>query len=348
MAGPYGGAEHAPLGDDGRDQAGRGDVEGRVAGRNALRRDEPPEDAHHLVGAALLDGDARAGGERRVEGAPGCRHVERDVVVAGQHGQPVGPDLVGHVAVRGDAVGPHHHAGDLPAGHEPAGHPVGEDGDGDAVPLELPGGEARPLEERAGLVGEDVLEPSRLPGGPHDPERGPVGRGGQRAGVAVGEHAGLGRQERRPQRPDAAAGGLVLVADGVGLGQHGRGRLADPPRHAPHRPFQVHRRGARPGQQLRRRAQPLRRGAAAGLDREAVGGGHPDGRRSPHRERADGVGDLLGGGEGEPGLLAGQEPLVEEPDLVLPVVVEHRTEHFTFRHRPPPRLPSRPEARRPK
>ena len=83
MAGPYGARSTPRSVTMAVTSAGRGHVEGRVAGRHALPGAmQLAEDPHHLVGGALLDGDAGPGGERRVEGAPGRGHVERDGVVA--------------------------------------------------------------------------------------------------------------------------------------------------------------------------------------------------------------------------------------------------------------------------
>jgi hypothetical protein len=81
-----------------------------------------------LVGAALLDGDGVAGGGREVDGAGGGGDVERDAVGLGGEGHGVGADLVGDVAVGGDAVGADDHQVDLAAGFiHHAERAVGED-----------------------------------------------------------------------------------------------------------------------------------------------------------------------------------------------------------------------------
>src|SRR5262249_15304916 len=97
------------LGDDACNEAGRRDLEGGIVDLDALRSDGPAEAVGDLARIALLDGDGGAGGEGQVERAARRGDVERDAVSAGEHGHPVGADLVGCVAVGGDAVGPGEH-----------------------------------------------------------------------------------------------------------------------------------------------------------------------------------------------------------------------------------------------
>src|SRR6185312_11627443 len=106
-------------------------------------------------GAALLNGDGIACGQDEIQGRERCGDVEGDVVLFGQHGNGVGADLVGHVAVGGDAVGADDDGGDAATVEEMPGHVVGNDGDGDVVLLQFPGGEARALQIGAGFVGVD-------------------------------------------------------------------------------------------------------------------------------------------------------------------------------------------------
>src|SRR6185436_3473468 len=100
------------------------------------------------------DGDGRAVRRVQIDCAPGGGHVEGHVVGAGHAGEAVGADLVGHVAVPGDAVGADHDRAHLAAAHEEGGHRVGDDFDGDLVLVELPRGQSSALEVGAGLVGE--------------------------------------------------------------------------------------------------------------------------------------------------------------------------------------------------
>src|SRR5207253_9327180 len=126
-----GGGDEAGLGDERAEGRGRGAVEGGVERRGGGGRGRAPADAAHLGGVALLDDDGRAGGDGGVDGRAGRRHVERDAVVAGEHGQPIGADLVGGIAVGGDAVGAGddevdeallHHVGGRHVRDEPVGN----------------------------------------------------------------------------------------------------------------------------------------------------------------------------------------------------------------------------------
>src|SRR5207247_8552051 len=58
-----------------------------------------------LVGATLLDVDVGARGRRRVDGGRRRGDIERNPVMRRGNRQRVRPDLVGDVAIGGDAVG---------------------------------------------------------------------------------------------------------------------------------------------------------------------------------------------------------------------------------------------------
>ena len=105
----------------------------------------------------------------------------------------VGPNLVGYVAVGGDAVRADHDGANLALAHHRARHVVGNDGGGNVVFHQLPSGQARALQEWASLVGVDVNLLALLDGGADHAQRGAVSSGGERAGVAVSEDAALAR-----------------------------------------------------------------------------------------------------------------------------------------------------------
>ena len=178
-------------------------------------------------GSRCSMGMSVAGGGGEVDGGPGGGDVEGDAVLAGEDGDGVGADLVGGVAVGGDAVRADDDGLDAALAHEVGGHVVAEDGGGDVVLHELPGGEAGALEEGAGLVGEDVDLVAALDGGADDAEGGAVAAGGEGAGVAVGEDGAFLREEFGAEGSELAAVGDVLVVHLAGEGYDGGFDLGD-------------------------------------------------------------------------------------------------------------------------
>ena len=103
-------------------------------------------------GGAVLHHDRGAVGRREVDRRTRRGDHERDAVVVREHGERIGADLVGDVAVRGDAVGAHHHEVDLAPRHQRPGRAVDHDRVRDPEPVELPRRESRALEHGPGLV----------------------------------------------------------------------------------------------------------------------------------------------------------------------------------------------------
>ena len=81
----------------------------------------------------------------------------------GEHGERIGADLVRRVAVGRDPVGAGHDDVHLAARHHRRRGRVGDHRVRDARCLELPGGQARALQERPRLVDEDPLEQPAFP-----------------------------------------------------------------------------------------------------------------------------------------------------------------------------------------
>ncbi len=75
-------------------------------------------------------------------------------MLAREHRDAVGPDLVRDVAVPRDAVGADEDEVDAAAAQDARRHAVRDHRDVDPGPRELPSGQARALEQRPGLVGE--------------------------------------------------------------------------------------------------------------------------------------------------------------------------------------------------
>ena len=102
-----------------------------------------------------------------------------------EEGHGVGADLVGHIAVGGNAVRPHDGQLNLTLGQEPAGHVVRDQSRRGCRPAQLPGRQPGPLEERAGFVHKDMHFFARVLRRADHPEGRPQSDRGQGAGVAV-------------------------------------------------------------------------------------------------------------------------------------------------------------------
>jgi sugar lactone lactonase YvrE len=182
-------AQDSALGDDCGNVLCGGYVEGGVADADAVGRKLLPSVVRDFDRASFFDGNLVPSFGGAVDGGPGSGDVKGDAVLFGQNSDRVSADLVGHVAVGGDAVCAHDHGLDAALTHEAGGHVVAEDGGRNAVGHQLPGGEARALQEGTGFVGENVNLLTALDGSADHSQSCPVAAGGQGSGVAVGEHA---------------------------------------------------------------------------------------------------------------------------------------------------------------
>ena len=151
-------------------------------------------------GVALLDRDALAVGDRRVDRRERGGDVEGHPVGAREHREPVGPDLVRGVAVARRSDRRRRRRGRSRRGASGGGRHVRDHGDRDPVLGQLPGGQPRALEKRR--ASRPPSTRSRLPCFPAArtiPERGAVARGREPAGVAVGEDASRPPAPGRPR-----------------------------------------------------------------------------------------------------------------------------------------------------
>ena len=121
------------LGDDRSDEATWCDVESGIVGWAVVGRDLDSLDVGDLFRASFLDRNSGSIGQRRVEGGGRSGDVERDLMVASQHREHVGADLVGGVAVAGDAVGSCYDAIDFALLHEPSSGSVADGMERDVV-----------------------------------------------------------------------------------------------------------------------------------------------------------------------------------------------------------------------
>src|SRR3990172_6831487 len=95
---------HAFLRDDGRYQLVISDIESGVQDAHSPRRDRAAEDMGYLPRISLLDRDFSPRRTIEINGRGGTSHIKRDVVAPRQHGDAVGSDLIGYVAVGGHPV----------------------------------------------------------------------------------------------------------------------------------------------------------------------------------------------------------------------------------------------------
>ena len=286
-----------------------------------------------LAAIALLDGNGSAirGGE--VDRGERRRHVERDAVLAREHGDGVGADLVGDVAVGRNAVGADDDEVDEPLAHQRSGHVVGDDGRRNAVAHEFPRGEAGALEERPRLVGQHLDLLALLVRGADDPEGRAVAGGGERAGVAVGEDARAAGHDLGAEGSHRPAARHVLVVNRarldfeprgeVGHRAAGLGGLGEDPLHAVDGPEQVDGGGSRRGQLVAclleldgERARALRRRPAR-AEREPHRGRDADGRSATNDHGLDGPGHVVDGRTAHVDLPRRELALVDHHDLAI-------------------------------
>ena len=143
----------------------------------------------------------------------------------GDHGQAVGADLVGHVAVRRDPVGAHEDDVRRIGREEGRGHVVGDHRDVHPCLAELPCRDAAPLEQRPGLVGVDADLLPLLGGHVDRSQRRADPSGGQRPRVAVGDDGAPVPEQLGGVLPDPSAHPPVFFQDVVRLGAQPVGQL---------------------------------------------------------------------------------------------------------------------------
>ena len=309
----------------------RGDVEGWVVDRHVVGRDLHAVDHGHFLPGALFDGDGVARGRVEVDGGGGGHAVAGDAVLLGQHGQLVGADLVGRIAVGRDAVGAEEHHIHPAGAHQVAGRVVGDQMHGDAGLHQLPGGQARALQPRAGFVHPDMHRVALLPGGAHHTQGGAVVHRGQRAGVAVVQDVGAVRHHGRAVGAHAPVDGHVLIGQGLRLDQQrrtdvvhvGQRQVGGQVQQTLRGPGQVDRGGTGRVQHLLGRGQidqqalPVDGWALLGGQGHGIAAGRADGRRAANHHVGDGAGHRTMVIVGLDRKLQGQDALVDHLHLAI-------------------------------
>ena len=235
----------------------------------------------------------------------------------------VGADLVGGVPrarhpVRADDREVH-----LAVLHQVPAGIVADDGVRHAVLAQLPRGECRTLVARTGLVHPDVQVEPGIMSGVDRRQRGAPIDGREPAGVAMREDvealAVLGglMQDRGAMLADGAVLRHILIGDGggfdIGCGcAVRRARVAQPGQHAVQRPAQVDGGGPGGGEGECGLLHRVRARVGAERQRQAMRGGGTDQRRAADLHGADGLSDLIQGGEVQDVEGPGQAGLIDD------------------------------------
>ena len=127
-----------------------------------------------------------------------------------EHRMTHGSDLVGRIAIRGDAVGTDDDRIHLALGHDGRRHVVADERRGYARADKLPRGETTALVDGTRFARVDVLDQPAVVCREDDAERGAVEDGCQRTGVAVRHDARSGREDTGAMGSDEAIRLLVL------------------------------------------------------------------------------------------------------------------------------------------
>ena len=257
----------------------------------------------HFARLSFLDRYVLAIRRIEIDGRERRGHVERNLVLAREHGDGVRADLVCRVAVGRDAVGADNDEIDPPLLHQRAAHVVGDDRRLDAVTQELPRRQPGALQERPRLVGEHDDALAFLDRAADHAQRGTVAGRRERAGVAMRENARVRRHHLRAEGAHRATTRDVLVVNRHRLAVESildlpdrfprPGRGAERSLHPVDRPEQVHGGRPRSPHQLARLVELGGEflGASGRAPAHAQGDAHrgrdADGRRSADDHRPD-------------------------------------------------------------
>ena len=279
---------------------------------------------------ALFYHNLIAAGDRHVEGGDGRGDVEGDAVVARERREGVGADFIRHVAVGGDAVGSDDDGVDGAAPHERPRRRIRDEARLYPFAPQLPRGEARALQQRAGFCGVNALQPVLRPRRADDSERRPVAAGRKRARVAVSERAASPRDELRAVDADSPVAFDVFAVDARRFkrdaGRHFVGglRAARRAERAFDRPRQIGAGGSCPLNLAGGCVEAVGEvpaAAARQLDsrqRQRVSARDADSRRAAHRHVRDAADDGAVIRRLDPRLLAGQPSLIEQAQQIPP------------------------------
>ena len=245
-----------------------------------------------------------------------------------QHSQTGRADLVGDVAVAGDAVAAEEHGLHPALPHDEVGHVVADERAVHARARQLIARQARALQKRARLVDPDVQPDAALLRQIERPLRRAVARGGQRPCVAVRQDVVPVVQQRQAVFRNRAAHVHVLLMDrgrlAVERGQQRRARRV-PVRqhdavHAPKHVRKVHRCRAGAVEIVRKtaifavKAVEIGRVDPGGQHGHGIGRKNADGGRAADAQRVDRLPKLARLGKCEVLRAVRQERLIQNDD----------------------------------
>jgi len=178
--------EDASFGDDAGNQGRWGDVESRIQHRHARRSDGMTAmDCRHFERVPCLNGNVGPRLRLEVDGGVRRSHVEGDVVRPRKDSHRIRADLVGHVAVGGNAIGADDAELNLSLAHEGTGHVIRDECDRNLILHQFPCREARPLQHGPGFIGYHLDPLPLLPRCPDHAQGGSIPSRRQGPGVAV-------------------------------------------------------------------------------------------------------------------------------------------------------------------
>ena len=288
-------------------------------------------DVRDLARIAHLDRNVLPAFQVQVNGRGRHDWVEGYVILFGDHGELVRPDLIGDIAVGGDAIGADEHEVDLARLHKVACRIVRNQGHVDAALHQFPRGERSALQARACLVDQHMDVLALLVRHENDAERRAPIDGGKGARIAVVQNRVAVVDERGAVLGHAPVDDHVLVREALSLGDERRAHLVgarqvfvgrDAP-HALQRPKEVHGGGARGGErfgclvQIGEQVAATLGAALQARQRHAVGGGSADGRRAADDHAFDRACDLAIVVVAVDDQFVRQPPLVDHFDLVI-------------------------------
>ena len=169
-----------------------------------------PGDVAYLFHVTILNRDAASIRSGKIHRGNWSRYIKGDAMLFRQNGDSVGPDFVGDIAIRRDAVRAHYNRPDLAITHHGARHIVGDHRGGNAIFHQLPRGQARALQKGPRFIGVDVDFLALFDSGADHAKSCAVPGRRQRACIAVRKYAAAGRHQGCSMTPHRLVRGDIF------------------------------------------------------------------------------------------------------------------------------------------